>query len=51
MTSDRPYRDALPLEEAVSILKDGSGKQWDPRMVRTLLESAEIQDRRVTSHP
>jgi len=49
MTSDRPYRNAMPLEEAVSILKDGSGKQWDPRVVRTLLETAEIQDRFVTS--
>jgi HD-GYP domain-containing protein (c-di-GMP phosphodiesterase class II) len=45
MTSDRPYRNAMPLEEAVSILKDGAGKQWDPRVVRTLLETAEIQDR------
>ena len=49
MTSDRPYRSAMPLEEAVSILKDGSGKQWDPRVVRTLLETAEIQDGFVTS--
>jgi putative two-component system response regulator len=49
MTSDRPYRNAMPLEEAVSILKDGSGKQWDPRVVRTLLETAEIQDGFVTS--
>ena len=49
MTSDRPYRNAMPLEEAVSILKDGSGKQWDPRVVRTLLDTAEIQDRFVTS--
>jgi HD-GYP domain-containing protein (c-di-GMP phosphodiesterase class II) len=45
MTSDRPYRDAMALEEAVSILKDGSGRQWDPRVVRTLLESTDILDR------
>jgi HD-GYP domain-containing protein (c-di-GMP phosphodiesterase class II) len=50
MTSDRPYRNAMPLEEAISILKDGSGKQWDPRVVRTLLESDEIQDRFVEEH-
>jgi HD-GYP domain-containing protein (c-di-GMP phosphodiesterase class II) len=50
MTSDRPYRNAMPLEEAVSILKDGAGKQWDPRVVRTLLESAEIQQRVSPTH-
>jgi len=44
MTSDRPYRNAMPLEEATSILKDGSGRQWDPRVVRTLLETAEIHE-------
>jgi len=45
MTSDRPYRDAMPLEEATAILQDGAGRQWDPRVVRTLLESAELQER------
>jgi putative nucleotidyltransferase with HDIG domain len=45
MTSDRPYRDAMPLEEATAILQDGSGRQWDPRVVRTLMESAELQER------
>ncbi len=45
MTSDRPYRDAMALEEATAILQDGAGRQWDPRVVRTLLESAELQER------
>ncbi len=45
MTSDRPYRNAMGLEDAVEILKDGAGKQWDPRVVKTLLESAEMQER------
>lgn len=29
MTSSRPYRKAMPLERATSILRDGAGKQWD----------------------
>ncbi len=50
MTSDRPYRDAMPLEEATAILKDGAGHQWDPRVVRTLLESTELQQRFRETH-
>ncbi len=30
MTSNRPYRAALPLDEAVARLRAGSGLQWDP---------------------
>ena len=45
MTSDRPYRNAMPLEEATAILQDGAGRQWDPRVVRTLLDSAELKER------
>ncbi len=45
MTSDRPYRNAMGMEEAVEILKDGAGKQWDPRVVKTLLESEEMRER------
>jgi len=50
MTSDRPYRDSMPLEEATAILKDGAGRQWDARVVRTLLESAELQERFQDEH-
>lgn len=39
MTTDRPYRDAMPLEEATSILRDGAGSQWDPRIVNVMLDS------------
>jgi len=42
MTSDRPYRDAMAYEAAVSILKDGAGTQWDPRIVRVLLENVAL---------
>lgn len=37
LASDRPYRKALPVEEAMAILKNRSGIQFDPAIV-TLLE-------------
>lgn len=33
MTSDRPYRKALPREYAISELKKGAGSQFDPNVV------------------
>lgn len=33
LTSDRPYRTGMSLAKAESILVDGSGSQWDPRVV------------------
>ena len=33
MTSTRCYRKMLPLEKALSILKDYAGQQWDPKMI------------------
>jgi putative two-component system response regulator len=39
MTSDRPYRAALPLDEAVRRLHAGVGTQWDPNLVETFTET------------
>jgi hypothetical protein len=39
MTTDRPYRAALPLEEAVAVLRRERGKQFDPRVVDAFLDS------------
>jgi len=33
LTSDRVYRPALPLEEALEVLRDGRGQQFDPDVV------------------
>lgn len=33
MTSDRPYRQGMPIGKAVAILGEGAGSQWDPRVV------------------
>jgi putative two-component system response regulator len=32
MTADRPYRDGMPVEDAVERLKAGMGTQFDPRL-------------------
>ena len=37
MTSDRSYRKALPVSEAVAELRRGSGSQFDPRVVDALI--------------
>ena len=37
MTSDRPYRDALSLAEAIERFRSGSGVQWDPAIVGATL--------------
>lgn len=37
MTSDRPYRRALSVEQAIQILWAGRGKQWDPTAVDSML--------------
>lgn len=45
MTSNRPYRDGMPFEKAESILRDGSGTQWDADVVSAYFEiNGQIQD-------
>ncbi len=38
MTTDRPYRDALSKKEAIKELKENSGSQFDPEVVKVMLE-------------
>lgn len=38
MTADRPYRKALPVEEAVNRLKAGMGSQFDPTICAKWIE-------------
>jgi putative nucleotidyltransferase with HDIG domain len=45
MTSDRPYRKALPMDEVVREFRQNAGGQFDPRMARLflgMLESADV---------
>ena len=44
MTTDRLYRQAMPQEAAIEILKDGAGSQWDPTVVRVFLEIIQVPD-------
>jgi len=37
MTSDRPYRNGMPVEKAVEIFKEGAGTQWNVELVETFL--------------
>jgi putative two-component system response regulator len=39
LTTDRVYRRALPLEEAVSIMRDGRGTHFDPELLDLFLGS------------
>jgi HD-GYP domain-containing protein (c-di-GMP phosphodiesterase class II) len=39
MTTDRSYRRAMPLEDAVAELERGSGTQFDPLVVDALVAS------------
>jgi diguanylate cyclase (GGDEF)-like protein len=39
MTSDRPYRQAMPHADAARELRVGAGTQFDPAVVRALLEA------------
>jgi HD-GYP domain-containing protein (c-di-GMP phosphodiesterase class II) len=39
MTSDRPYRKAMDAEQAISVIKEGSGQQFDPQVVQAFLEA------------
>ena len=38
MTTDRPYRAAMPIESAVAELEDNAGRQFDPGVVAILVE-------------
>jgi polar amino acid transport system substrate-binding protein len=39
MTTDRPYRVRLPVEEAARRLRENKGTQFDPRIVEAFLET------------
>ena len=36
LISPRPYRKAFSKEQAVSILKEGAGKKWNPKVIDIL---------------
>jgi len=42
LISERPYKKALTHEEAVQIIEEGSGTQFDPALVEVFLRTAEL---------
>lgn len=45
LTSKRVYKDAFPHSEAVRIIREGAGTQFDPRLVEVFLRIAETWER------
>jgi len=41
LLSDRPYRAALPLDDALEVIREGRGIHFDPRIVDALLGNVE----------
>ena len=39
LTTERPYKEAWPLEKALNLLKEESGKHFDPKIVELFMES------------
>ena len=39
LTTERPYKDAWPVEKAVSLIKEESGEHFDPALVKAFLDS------------
>jgi diguanylate cyclase (GGDEF)-like protein len=51
ITSDRPYRGRLPVEEAVARLREHAGTQFDPRVVEAFLHLLETSQVRPALEP
>jgi PAS domain S-box-containing protein len=45
LTSDRPYKQAMPHENAVQIIREGRGTQFDPDITDAFLSNEEVFDR------
>jgi HD-GYP domain-containing protein (c-di-GMP phosphodiesterase class II) len=39
LTSPRVYKPAFPLDEALNMIKEGSGTQFDPKCVEVFMDS------------
>ena len=48
MTTDRPYRSRLPIEEALRRLQESAGSQFDPDVVEAFIRLA---PQALESHP
>jgi hypothetical protein len=48
MTSDRPYRAALPLHQAMTELRLGRATQWSPAVVDTVERLVNVEKRELS---
>jgi HD-GYP domain-containing protein (c-di-GMP phosphodiesterase class II) len=48
MTSDRPYRNGMPLDKVIEIFQFGRGTQWASDVVDVLLSCPEVMHRYAT---
>jgi putative nucleotidyltransferase with HDIG domain len=42
MTNERPYREAIPIEETTRFIKEQSGKHFDPAVVEAFMQLLEL---------
>ena len=42
LESDRPYRQGMDLERAIGIIKENSGSQFDPEIVKIFLQVIKV---------
>ena len=40
LSSERPYKKAMPLDQIVAILEEGRGQHFDPALLTSFLEIA-----------
>jgi HD-GYP domain-containing protein (c-di-GMP phosphodiesterase class II) len=51
LISDRPYREKLPVEQAVGILRDEAGKTLEPKLVDTFISKVLPQIKHLLPEP
>ena len=51
LISDRPYRAGMSLDRTLSIIREESGRQFDPMVVEAFLRVIERQGDQVKKHP
>jgi HD-GYP domain-containing protein (c-di-GMP phosphodiesterase class II) len=51
MTSDRPYRKALPTEIAMIELERGAGTQFDPRIIEAFVDALRVEQAATVAAP
>ncbi len=45
MTCDRPYRDGMPVDDAIDELRCAAGTQFDPTVVDAFCEAVSVRSR------